>query len=189
MYHFSALEGFSSHPYYDDFSIPCFDGQHQVMIGCNFMSTGNEASVFSRTNFRPHYFQHASFRLVDQNPNDTITSDTDAPGPYVGDYPYRVSKSRRNTLESDLLLEKKNSSLSYHFGAIPKSSHIPDVCKSPTKAFRDAVDSILRRTNVSLEDCNVLEIGCGFGGLTLSLAPDCKSIVGTDHDEVRLSNL
>lgn len=47
-----------------DFSTPVFDGQHHVIVGGSFASTGNEASVFSRQNFRPHFHQHAGFRLV-----------------------------------------------------------------------------------------------------------------------------
>lgn len=48
---------------------------------------GNEASVFSRFHFRPHFYQHASFRVVEQldanSETGTVYSDMDAPGPYV----------------------------------------------------------------------------------------------------------
>lgn len=47
-----------------DFSTPCFDGQHNIIMGGSFISTGNEASVFARFHFRPHFHQHAGFRLV-----------------------------------------------------------------------------------------------------------------------------
>lgn len=52
------------HPMYDDFSTPCYDGEHQVIMGGSFVSTGDEASVFARFHFRPHFFQHAGFRVV-----------------------------------------------------------------------------------------------------------------------------
>lgn len=34
--HFAALPGFAAHPYYDDFSAPCFAGLHQLVrgLGC-----------------------------------------------------------------------------------------------------------------------------------------------------------
>ena len=62
--HFNSLAGFEIHPYYDDFSTPCFDGEHQMILGGSFISIGNEASPFARFHFRPHFFQHAGIRLV-----------------------------------------------------------------------------------------------------------------------------
>jgi len=37
---------------YDDFSTPCFDGKHSMIVGGSFMSTGDEASV-SSSEFMP----------------------------------------------------------------------------------------------------------------------------------------
>lgn len=62
--HFYPLEGFKTHEYYDDFSTPCFDGRHHMILGGSFISIGDEASVFARFHFRPHFFQHAGIRLV-----------------------------------------------------------------------------------------------------------------------------
>lgn len=61
---FNPLESFQVHPYYDDFSTPCFDGKHQMILGGSFISCGHEASHFARFHFRPHFFQHAGFRLA-----------------------------------------------------------------------------------------------------------------------------
>ena len=30
--HFNGLDGYSSHWYYDDFSSPCFDGRHNLIL-------------------------------------------------------------------------------------------------------------------------------------------------------------
>lgn len=60
---FNPLEGFKTHSYYDDFSTPCFDGKHQMILGGSFISCGHEASVWARFHFRPHFFQHSGFRL------------------------------------------------------------------------------------------------------------------------------
>jgi hypothetical protein len=62
--HFNPLPGAKVHPYYDDFSTPCYDGQHQMILGGSWASTGDEASIWARFHFRPHFFQHAGFRLV-----------------------------------------------------------------------------------------------------------------------------
>ena len=61
---FNPLDGFSVHPYYDDFSTPCFDGKHQMIRGGSFMSCGHEASTFARFHFRPHFYQHSGFRIA-----------------------------------------------------------------------------------------------------------------------------
>lgn len=61
---FNPLPGARVHPYYDDFSTPCYDGQHTLILGGSWISCGDEASVWSRFHFRPHFFQHAGFRVI-----------------------------------------------------------------------------------------------------------------------------
>jgi 5-histidylcysteine sulfoxide synthase/putative 4-mercaptohistidine N1-methyltranferase len=61
---FHPLQEFKIHPYYTDFSTPCYDDEHHMILGGSFISTGDEASMWSRFHFRPHFFQHAGFRLV-----------------------------------------------------------------------------------------------------------------------------
>jgi 5-histidylcysteine sulfoxide synthase len=61
---FSPLPGFKSHYLYHDFSTPCFDGQHNLIMGGSFASTGDEASQWARFHFRRHFFQHAGFRIA-----------------------------------------------------------------------------------------------------------------------------
>ncbi len=62
--HAAALPGFRVDPLYEDFSLPCFDGKHHLILGGSFISTGDEISRFARFHFRPHFFQHAGFRMV-----------------------------------------------------------------------------------------------------------------------------
>lgn len=96
---FSALPGFQLHAYYDDFSAPCFDGEHHVIMGGSFISSGdNGASKFARYHFRPHFFQHAGFRLVAQ-PVDAdahairlVTTDVNSPGPFTTTNRFRTSE-------------------------------------------------------------------------------------------------
>lgn len=61
--HFAPYPGFRIHPYYPDFSAPCFAGEHQMILGGSFMSKGHLASKYARYQFRAHFFQHASFRV------------------------------------------------------------------------------------------------------------------------------
>ena len=60
----SGFDGFEVHPYYDDFSTPTFDTQHNLIKGGSWISTGNEATRDSRYAFRRHFFQHAGFRYI-----------------------------------------------------------------------------------------------------------------------------
>jgi len=60
----SGFEGFEVHPFYDDFSTPTFDTQHNLIKGGSWISTGNEATRDSRYAFRRHFFQHAGLRYV-----------------------------------------------------------------------------------------------------------------------------
>lgn len=61
---FNPLDGFKINKLYDDFSTPCFDGKHQMILGGSFISCGHEASIHARFHFRPHFFQHAGFRIA-----------------------------------------------------------------------------------------------------------------------------
>ncbi|MHB8253061.1 MAG: 5-histidylcysteine sulfoxide synthase [Acidiferrobacter sp.] len=61
--------GFAVHPHYDDFTVPTFDQQHNLIKGGSFISLGNEMQKEARYAFRRHFFQHAGFRYVDsRNP-------------------------------------------------------------------------------------------------------------------------
>ena len=58
------LVGFQIHPYYTDFSTPCYDGKHNLIMGGSFVSTGDQATHWARYSFRPHFLQHSGIRLA-----------------------------------------------------------------------------------------------------------------------------
>ncbi len=60
----TGFDGFEVHPWYDDFSTPTFDTQHNLIKGGSWISTGNEATRDCRYAFRRHFFQHAGLRYV-----------------------------------------------------------------------------------------------------------------------------
>lgn len=186
--YFSALPGFEVHPYYEDFSTPCFDGQHHVIQGGSFMSTGNEASVHARYHFRPHFYQHASFRVVEQLDHDRmVTSDMDAPGPFVGNYPFRRSEAK---LLSQMMAAGHHSNnqhednvqvlMSKHFGVVPSLPFdwsLKQYHELITKAYRNPDGAH------SLVGAKVLEVGCGVGGLVFSFAEQAHTVIGVDHNQ------
>lgn len=79
----TGFPGFKVHPLYDDFSTPTFDGQHNVIKGGSWISTGNEATWHARYAFRRHFYQHAGFRLVQSEHALHISNDTYETDPEV----------------------------------------------------------------------------------------------------------
>lgn len=69
------FHGFQVHPLYDDFSLPTFDGRHNLIKGGSWISTGNEALKSARYAFRRHFYQHAGFRMViDESDSEAVTA-------------------------------------------------------------------------------------------------------------------
>ncbi len=60
-----GFKGFEPHYVYDDFSVPTFDGKHNIIKGGSWISTGNELMKHARYAFRRHFYQHAGFRIVE----------------------------------------------------------------------------------------------------------------------------
>ena len=67
-------EGFEVHPVYDDFTVPTFDGKHNLIKGGSWISCGNLAIARSRYAFRKHFYQHAGFRYVQSEYEEKIMS-------------------------------------------------------------------------------------------------------------------
>jgi putative 4-mercaptohistidine N1-methyltranferase len=68
------FEGFAVHPYYDDFTAPTFDDQHNLIKGGSWIACGNESLRSARYAFRRHFFQHAGFRYVAGPPPKAVPS-------------------------------------------------------------------------------------------------------------------
>lgn len=60
--------GFNVHPFYDDFSVPTFDGRHTCMKGGAWISLGNESTRDARFAFRRHFFQFIGVRYIAGEP-------------------------------------------------------------------------------------------------------------------------
>ena len=74
------FERFKVHPIYDDFTVPTFDGKHNLINGGSWVSCGNLATQKSRYGFRKHFYQHAGFRYVESHYEESIMSN-----PYTTD--------------------------------------------------------------------------------------------------------
>ncbi len=135
----TGFAGFEVHPYYDDFSTPTFDTQHNLIKGGSWISTGNEATRDSRYAFRRHFFQQAGFRYVaSEQPvpqpeamyetDDSVAQYCDAHfGPEkfgVGNFPQRLveicvealgDKPKRRALDLGCAVGRGSFELARHF--------------------------------------------------------------------------
>ncbi len=166
---FHPLEGFQVHDLYDDFSTPCFDGQHNMILGGSFISTGDEASLWSRFHFRPHFFQHAGFRMA-RNTDGNPACDA-----------IRLSENRKhhsNTYESSKILSEY---LLLHYGSaednMPYGFGPKDALNFPQRCAQ-LLTEWCRKQGVRTE--RVVDIGCAVGGAAFELARAFEDVVALD---------
>lgn len=69
------FDGFKVHPIYDDFTVPTFDGKHNLINGGSWISCGNLSTKKSRYGFRRHFYQHAGFRYIESNYEEDVVTD------------------------------------------------------------------------------------------------------------------
>lgn len=171
---FHPLDGFKVHDLYDDFSTPCFDGEHNVIMGGSWVSTGDEASVYARFHFRPHFFQHAGFRLV--APADVETHPLDAAGVKLRAGGKHGADSAG--YEGEELL---NQYLNFHYGepadVLPFADGPHEALNFPQRCAA-LVDKYANALNIPKG--RVLDIGCAVGGSAFELGRTYESVVGVD---------
>ncbi|MDT8429037.1 MAG: 5-histidylcysteine sulfoxide synthase [Pseudomonadales bacterium] len=156
---FHPLEGFEIHPYYVDFSTPCFDGEHQMILGGSFISTGDEASIWARFHFRPHFFQHAGFRLVQGNP--------------------AAEREDGDKYETDAVL---NQYMLFHWGSAEEQRDqeiSAGVGHPQTENFMLTMAGLTSR--FADNSSAVLDLGCAVGRASFELARDFAQVVGLDY--------
>ncbi len=155
---FHPLPGSKPHPYYDDFSVPCYDGNHQMIFGGSFASTGDLASIWARFHFRAHFFQHAGFRLV-------RSEETNAKGP--------ANYETKEMLDKYLLMhwgtekeiwEESPSTQSMR----PRVVHLPLKCAELVFKYSSNFD-------------RALDLGCAVGRSSFEMAKNFKEVLGIDY--------
>lgn len=160
---FHPLPGFRIHPYYVDFSTPCFDGQHQMILGGSFISTGDEASIWARFHFRPHFFQHAGFRMVQSEEVEAVEHQEEA------------------RYETDALF---NQYMLFHWGreTEQRDAEISARVGHPlTKPFVPATVELVKRFAQGRN--RVLDLGCAVGRASVELAKTFREVVGIDFSQ------
>ena len=158
---FRPLQQFEIHPYYTDFSTPCFDEAHQMILGGSFISTGDEASIWARFHFRAHFFQHAGFRVVQD-----VAVVTD-----------HSLKYETNELVNQYLL--------FHWGT---ESEQRDETLSSRIGHPEASNLILRTVELmqqySTRHTSALDLGCAVGRASFELSRNFSQVTGIDYSAV-----
>jgi len=182
--HFNPLDGFKVHNTYDDFSTPCFDGRHHMIMGGSFASmSDNGGSLFCRYHFRPHFLQHSGFRLVSSKHaapakllSEPISVSTDAPDGNSDAQPY---------YETDDLLSQY---MSLHFPSSGSLEGVPSILphdSAPIHAlgFPQRVAQLLVDAGATRTNGRALDLGCAVGGSSFALASAGFDVVGIDFSE------
>ena len=192
---FYPLDGFRVHPLYDDFSTPCFDGAHNMIMGGSWASTGDEASSYSRFHFRPHFFQHAGLRLVSVEPGaaspivrldagalsehatpEAAAATTAAVAVDVSSSP--LAAAAEQGYESDKLLSEY---MMLHYGAaddVAPFESLPREWLAFPQRCAQLVDKWATRLGVPKD--RALDVGCAVGGSTFELGRTFENVVGVD---------
>merc|ERR1719401_27326 len=195
--HFNPLKEFEAHPVYDDFSTPCFDGKHSMIVGGSFMSTGDEASVFARFHFRPHFLQHSGFRLV--------TSDHDAPATHLCEGSFAGQVAARDAAVADAdaadaadggnVYETEQQLAMYlglHFplsGTQEGEGPIFQHAGAPAHALRfpARIAELLVALRPTQTNNRALDVGCAVGGSSFELAKSFDHVEALDLSESFIS--
>eukprot|EP00931_Biecheleriopsis_adriatica_P065461 TRINITY_DN39988_c0_g1_i1.p1 TRINITY_DN39988_c0_g1~~TRINITY_DN39988_c0_g1_i1.p1 ORF type:complete len:926 (-),score=230.29 TRINITY_DN39988_c0_g1_i1:23-2800(-) len=182
--HFNPLPGFKVSYIYDDFSAPCFDGRHHIIMGGSFASCGdNGASGFCRYHFRAHFLQHSGFRLVsstspapathlqvEETQAPSTTTETSKPAAGTG-----AAVAGSMGYETQSLVDQY---LGLHFPASGTASVEPLLSHpgAPEHALRfpQRVAQLLLEARIGAGGksgaLRALDVGCAVGGSSFELA-------------------
>ena len=181
---FHPLPGATLDPLYDDFSAPCYDGEHQMILGGSFVSTGEEASVWARYHFRPHFHQFAGIRLVAGGRNDAVKVGRrgEALAQALGAVAQApAGGSAGNPYETRRLVDEY---LLMHHGAPADVMPWPG---GPT----EGLDFAGRTARLLADACReagaplgrALDLGCAVGGASFELARAFGEVLGVDYSQ------
>lgn len=191
--HFNPLLGFEVHHVYDDFSTPCFDGKHSMIVGGSFVSTGDEASTFARFHFRPHFLQHSGFRLVASNDEAPAThlfaGNFDGQAAAAAASAAQVvedgNRNDNNVYETD---DSLHMYLGLHYPDSGKEEGVPPIlphASAPEHGlnFPQRVARLLTSLDPERSNNKALDIGCAVGGASFELAKTFEHVDAFDFSE------
>ncbi len=150
--------GYKVHPFYDDFSMPTFDGRHLCMKGGAWISTGNEATRDARFAFRRHFFQCIGIR-------------------YVEGEPVNEAKHLRKCLGMD---PDVDAATDFAFG-----QQLNDGLPNAAMTLAHHAVKIFEKF-ATAKPLRALELACGAGRLSFELTPHFAEVIGSDSSARKL---
>ncbi|XP_013417309.1 uncharacterized protein LOC106178593 isoform X2 [Lingula anatina] len=180
--HFNGFPGQDTHWLYDDFSTPCFDGRHNMIMGGSWITTGDSASRFARFSFRRHFFQHAGFRLVESigpqpTPLRLVDTEVFVMGVGIED---KVDPKEVNLPNGFTWVPSTN--LQYHYDTAESLNRQLQLEYGAGSKFLDQLLEHVTRTvkQHGTETRRILHIGCGVGKISFQLAKQFEEVVAVD---------
>ncbi|XP_045158623.2 uncharacterized protein LOC123524473 [Mercenaria mercenaria] len=173
-----------THMLYDDFSSPCYDGKHNVILGGSWISTGDEASRFARYAFRRHFLQHAGFRIARTvHKADKIELSTRIVDTEVYILGSGVEESKLN-LDKERVkpIIVPSTNIHYHFESLEKLKGILEQEFGFRKSFPVVIADLCKELveNNRLDKKSALWIGAGSGRGPLLLSDTFEEVLATD---------
>jgi 2-polyprenyl-3-methyl-5-hydroxy-6-metoxy-1,4-benzoquinol methylase len=136
-----------------------------MILGGSWVSTGDEASIWARFHFRPHFFQHAGFRLA-RGDGDGGAVRLDRAG------------SSSQLYEAPQIL---NDYLLLHYGAAEEQMPYPfgprDAVEFPVRCARWLLAAA---REYGAPTARALEVGCAVGRASFELARGYREVLGVD---------
>ena len=188
--HFNGLPGGVTHFLYDDFSTPCYDGRHNIIMGGSWASTGDEASRFARFMFRRHFYQHCGFRLCRSLP----TVDGSKPNPQFRLIADRIYILGATTPENKIDLDESKLALNflpttnkqYYYDSILHEELFDaeilyqhgETESKWFQPFMKQIKSLLVQHNINKHIAT--HIGCSTGRVAFELTNEFDEVVGID---------
>jgi len=180
---FNPLPGFAIHKFYDDFSTPCFDGEHNMILGGSFMSGGDAgANLHCRYHFRPHFLQHSGFRYVAPSRKEAW------PGQGVATKLSHSGSAQTggNVYETQSSIDQY---LALHFGQTddvvnqtirPHKERPGRSAMNFPKRCADLLAELSREHSRVGPGTRALDLGCAVGGSSFELTKAFEEVVGID---------
>eukprot|EP00762_Andalucia_godoyi_P002716 ANDGO_03357.mRNA.1 Hercynine oxygenase len=174
--------GFRTHELYEDFSTPCFDGKHNIIVGGSWVSTGNEASGYARYAFRRHFHQHAGFRIArEMTAQEVETGRLNA----ATEMSQSTKEQDENIYETQKLVDEY---MLFHYGSDDDIMPYPFGPKSALQFPKRCGDLLVQmfvkygeHTGVDTADLRALDLGCAVGRSTLEMARYFGHSIGIDY--------
>jgi len=161
----TLMNGFKTHPSYDDFTLPTIDGFHNHVLGGSWISLGNCANMNARYGFRRHFYQFAGIRYV----------------------------CSENTYHNEVQREFKNMELgSFITEHYSNFEHQTLIDKQPVQnwpqTFGQMAAEYIHREPSKEINRNVLVVNGGPGRATIEILRNCRSLK-IDHTDASANKL